>query len=72
VTQLLIENQRPGGAVITRQSAVHIVTRATLSQADRYRVLALPYPVDHHDFWQVLAAMGVTREGLMDRMGASL
>jgi hypothetical protein len=56
--------------VVTWQSASHIVVRTTLSHADRYRILALPYPVEHQAFWQVLADFGVTQERLMDRMGA--
>ena len=56
---------------MTRQSASDIVGRAALSQADQYRILALPYPVEYQVFWQVLANVGVTRECLMDRMGAS-
>jgi hypothetical protein len=55
---------------VTWQSASHIVVRTALSHADRYRVLALPYPVEHQAFWQVLADLGVTQERLMDRMGA--
>lgn len=55
---------------ITRQSALDIVVRAALSQADQGRILALPYPVDYQAFWRMLAAMGVTQERLMDRMGA--
>jgi hypothetical protein len=63
--------RRPGGIAMTRQSASDIVVRAALSQADQCRILALPYPVGYQVFWQVLANMGVTRECLMDRMGAS-
>jgi hypothetical protein len=63
---------RPGKMAMTSQSALDIVVRAALSQADQRRILALPYPVEHQLFWQVLADMGVTRERLMDRMGASL
>jgi hypothetical protein len=56
---------------MTRQSGLDIAVRAALSQADQCRILALPYPVEHKAFWQVLADMGVTQERLMDRMGAS-
>jgi hypothetical protein len=56
---------------MTRQSASDIVIRAALSRANRGRILALPYPVEHQVFWQVLADMGVTQERLMDRIGAS-
>ena len=56
--------------VVTWQSASHIVVRTALSHADRYRILALSYPVEHQAFWQVLADFGVTQERLMDRMGA--
>jgi hypothetical protein len=63
--------RRPDGIAMTRQSASDIVVRAALSQADQYRILALPYPVGYQVFWQVLANVGVTRECLMDRMGAS-
>jgi hypothetical protein len=35
------------------------------------RILAMPYPVEHQVFWQVLADLGITQEGLMNRMGAS-
>ena len=66
-----VPGHRPGKTVMTWQGAVDIVARAALSQVDRYRILALPYPVEHQAFWQVLAAMGVTRQRLMDRMGAS-
>ena len=55
---------------VTRQSAVQIVVRAALSQAEQSRILALPYPVEYQVFWQVLADFGVTQERLMDRMGA--
>lgn len=55
---------------VTRQSAADVVIRAALSRADQNRVLALPYPVEHQAFWQVLADLGVTQERLMDRMGA--
>lgn len=56
---------------MTRKNALDIVARAGLSQADQCRILALPYPVEYRAFWQVLADMGVTKECLMDRMGAS-
>ncbi len=56
---------------VHRQSALDIMARAALSPADRYRILALPYPVDHQAFWQQLADLGVTKERLMNRMGAS-
>jgi hypothetical protein len=55
---------------VTRQSASHIVVRTALPHADRCRILALPYPVEHQAFWKVLADFGVTQERLMDRMGA--
>ena len=54
------------------QAALDITVRSGLSPADQNRILALPYPIDHHDFWRVLADMGLTQERLMDRMGASL
>lgn len=57
---------------VTRQSAQDIAVRAPLSPEERNRILALPYPVEHQVFWQVLDGMGVTRERLMDRTGASL
>jgi hypothetical protein len=56
---------------MTRQSASEIVIRAGLPQADQRRILALPYPVGYHAFWQVLADFGVTQERLMERLGAS-
>lgn len=56
---------------MTRQSALHIVVLTALSQVDQDRILALPYPVEHGTFWQVLADLEVTQERLMDRMGAS-
>jgi hypothetical protein len=56
---------------ITRQNALDIAVRAALSQAEQWRILALPYPVEYRVFWQVLADMGVTQERLMDRTGAS-
>lgn len=55
---------------VTWQSALHIVVRTALSHADRYQILALPYPVEHQAFWRLLADFGVTQERLMDRMGA--
>lgn len=55
---------------VTRQSAVQVVVRTALSGADRFRILALPYPVENQVFWQVLADLGVTQERLMDRLGA--
>ena len=61
----------PGEIAMTRHSASDVVVRAALSQADQYRILALPYPVEHQFFWQLLADVGVTQERLMDRMGAS-
>jgi hypothetical protein len=61
----------PVKAVMTWQGASDIVVRAALSPVDRYRILALPYPAEYQAFWQVLVAMGVTQERLMDRMGAS-
>lgn len=57
---------------VTRQSALDIAMRAAISPEEKYRILALPYPVEHRVFWRVLAGMGVTQERLMDRMGASL
>jgi hypothetical protein len=63
--------RRPGKITMTRQSASDIVVRAALSQADRYRILALPYPVEYQVFWQLLAGLGMTQECLMDRMGGS-
>jgi hypothetical protein len=56
---------------ITRQGALAIAMRAQVSPADKYRILALPYPAESQVFWRVLAGMGVTQERLMDRMGAS-
>ena len=55
---------------VTWQSASHVVVRTALSDADRYRILALPYPVEHQAFWRLLADFGVTQERLMDRMGS--
>lgn len=66
-----VPGQRPGPTGVTWHGAMDIVARTALSPVDRYRILALPYPVDHEGFWQALAAVGVTQEGLMDRMGAS-
>ena len=66
-----VPGQPLGKAIISRQSAVDIVARAALSPADRHQILARAYPVPHQSFWQVLGAMGVTEERLMDRMGAS-
>jgi hypothetical protein len=56
---------------MTRDNAADIMVRAALPRPDQYRILAMPYPVEHQIFWQVLAALGVTQEGLMDRLGAS-
>ena len=47
------------------------MVRAALSQAEQCRIQTLAYPVEYQVFWQLLADMGVTQEGLMDRMGAS-
>ena len=66
-----IPGRRPGKRAMTRQSALDIVARAALFQADRCRILALQYPVQYRAFWQVLADLGVTKERLMNRMGAS-
>lgn len=66
-----VPGRRPGEIVVTSQSASDIVVRAALSQAEQRRILALRYPVESQVFWQVLAEVGVTRERLMDRMGAS-
>jgi hypothetical protein len=60
-----------GEIAVTRRSASDIMARAALSQANQCRILALPYPVADQVFWQVLADMGVTKESLMDRLGAS-
>jgi hypothetical protein len=62
---------RSGEIAMTRQGASDIVARAALSEADQYRILALPYPVGYQVFWQELAGRAVTQERLMDRMGAS-
>jgi hypothetical protein len=56
---------------MTWQAALDIVVRAGLPQADHHRILSLRYPVDYQVFWRALAAVGVTQERLMDRMGAS-
>jgi hypothetical protein len=56
---------------MTRQSALDIIARAALAPADRYRILTLPYPIEYNAFWQQLADLGVTKERLMNRMGAS-
>jgi hypothetical protein len=56
---------------MTWQAALDITARSGLSQADRQRILALPYPVEFHVFWRMLAGQGLTQERLMDRMGAS-
>ena len=56
---------------VTRHSASDIVVRAALSETDQCQILALPYPVGYQVFWQLLADMGVTQEGLMERLGAS-
>jgi hypothetical protein len=62
----------PGPEItVTRDGAADIMVRAALSRADQCRILAMPYPVEHQVFWQVLADLGVTQEGLMNRMGAS-
>ena len=62
---------RPGEIAVTRTTASDIVVRAALSRADQCRIFALPYPIGHQAFWQVLAGLGVTRERLMERLGAS-
>ena len=56
---------------VTRGTAADIMARSALPQPDRSRILAMPYPVEHQVFWQVLADLGVTQERLMDRMGSS-
>ena len=56
---------------MTWQSALDVIVRSDLAPADRHRILALPYPVEGRAFWQELADLGVTRQRLMDRMGAS-
>ena len=66
-----VPGRRPGEIGVTRDSATDIMVRAALSRPDQCRILAMPYPVEHQVFWQVLADLGVTQEGLMDRMGAS-
>ncbi|MGH3294700.1 MAG: hypothetical protein ACRDP7_23165 [Trebonia sp.] len=53
------------------ESALDIIVRSAIAPAERYRILALPYPVEGGAFWQELADLGVTKERLMDRMGAS-
>lgn len=58
-------------AVVTRRGAAGIMARAELSPPDQCRLLALPYPVEYRVFWQLLAGLGVTQAGLMERMGAS-
>ncbi|HEY2285413.1 MAG TPA: hypothetical protein VGH88_06680 [Streptosporangiaceae bacterium] len=58
-------------AVVTRGGAADIMARAALSPPDQYQILALPYPVEYRVFWRLLAGLGVTQAGLMDRMGAS-
>jgi len=57
--------------VMTWEGALDITVRSGLPQADRRRILALPYPVEYQAFWQVLGDLGMTEERLMDRMGAS-
>ena len=56
---------------MTKQSAMQVIARAALSQADADRILALPYPVDDQAFWQILADAGMTQERLMELLGAS-
>jgi hypothetical protein len=63
--------RRPGEIAVTRDSAADIMVRAALPRPDQCRILAMPYPVEHQVFWQVLADLGITQEGLMNRMGAS-
>jgi hypothetical protein len=58
-------------AIVTRRGAADIMARAALSPPDQYRILALSYPVEYRVFWRLLAGLGVTQAGLMDRMGAS-
>jgi hypothetical protein len=65
-----VVGRRLGEMVVTRQSAADIVIRTDLSRADQDQILALPYPVEHQAFWQMLADLGVTQERLMDRLGA--
>ena len=64
--------RRPAEMFMTWLSALDVAVRAPVSEVDKYRILALPYPVEWQVFWRVLADMGVTRERLMDRMGARL
>ena len=56
---------------MTRDNAADIMVRTALPQPDQCRILALPYPVEHQVFWQLLAGLGVTQERLMERLGAS-
>jgi hypothetical protein len=66
-----VPDRRPVKTPITRQNALNIAVHAALSQAEQWRALALPYPVEYQVFWQVLADMGMTQERVMDRLGAS-
>ena len=66
-----VPGRRFGEMAISRQSALDIMSRAALSQVNQIRLHTLPYPVEYHVFWRVLATMGVNQERLMDRMGAS-
>lgn len=61
----------PGETVMARATAADIIVRTDLPRPDQCRILAMPYPVERQVFWQVLADLGVTKERLMDRMGAS-
>jgi hypothetical protein len=57
--------------IMTWRAALDITVRSGLPHADRHRILALRYPVEHDIFWRMLAGMGLTQERLMDRMGSS-
>lgn len=64
-------DHHPCTMIMTWQAALDITVRSGLSLTEQHRILALPYPVEYHAFWRILAGMGLTQERLMDRMGAS-
>lgn len=56
---------------VTREHVLDLISSAGLTPEQEQRILALPYPVDYdrlaHEFEQV----GLTKDGLMNRMGGS-
>jgi hypothetical protein len=65
------QKRRRSAVQVSRAHVLDIIARAGLTDAQRDRVLALPYPADQERVIELFRSMGIYIDELITRMGGS-